>query len=126
MKRNRMYNLQHFILTTKYRQPYLEHPMLKAWTKYYIQRICKIHDVQLLALAIMDEHVHILVELPRRYSISDCMRDLKFHTSYNLRRKFKPLKEKNALWGVSYFHRSVGGDEAIVRNYINDHFGDES
>lgn len=124
---DRMYNVQHFILTTKYRKPYLHHTIVKQWCAYYIKHICKLRSARIIALTVQDEHVHLLVDLPRRYSdIGNFMRDLKWFTSYNLREKFAPLKAHKALWGVRYFHRSVGGDQAIVQRYIKNHFGGEA
>lgn len=122
-----MYNVQHFVLTCKYRKPYLSHPVIKQWCEHYIRHLCQLRKVRIIALAIMDEHVHLLVDLPRTCSdLPDFMRDLKWFTSYNIRRRFRHLRTEKALWGVRYFHRSVGGDRNTVTHYIKHQFGDKS
>ena len=121
---NRMYNLQHFIFTPKYRKAFLADAQVAAECERLLRRICSLHQIEIVELAIMPDHVHVFCEIPRRLSVAYSVQQMKRHTSYFLRKRFRALRQEKAFWGVRYFHRSVGGDRAAVTRYIANQIGD--
>lgn len=73
-------------------------------------------------LNIQDDHVHLLISFPPKFSISRVVRILKSNTGKALKDKFDFLRERyygrGGIWSVGYFVSTVGLDEQIIRNYI--------
>jgi len=68
------------------------------------------------------DHIHMVMVIPPRYSISSVMGKLKSQSS-SLIREAHPWLEKvywkeNVLWSPGYFVSSVGIDEATIKNYV--------
>ena len=68
------------------------------------------------------DHLHIVMIIPARYSISDVMGNLKSRSSSVMRKKFKWLVKvywtENLMWSPGYFVSSVGVDEATIKKYV--------
>ncbi|MBU1448864.1 IS200/IS605 family transposase [Patescibacteria group bacterium] len=117
------------MFVTKYRRKVLKHGMgaylqvaMKAMTRHY-------PDVPLLEINTDIDHVHLLVSIPPRYSVSKIVNLLKSNSARAMRKKFPFLKtmyekEGIALWSTGYFVSTVGIDEGVIRKYI-EHQGEE-
>ena len=68
------------------------------------------------------DHVHMVMEIPPKYSVSDVMGELKSRTSSIMRKKFEWLGKvywkENILWSPGYFVSTVGTDEATIKKYV--------
>ena len=68
------------------------------------------------------DHLHMLMVIPPKYSISDVMGTLKSQLASRMRKFFKWLDKvywkDNIIWSPGYFVSSVGLDEATIRNYV--------
>lgn len=68
------------------------------------------------------DHLHMVMEIPPKYSISDVMGKLKSQSSSRLRKKFRWLEKvywaDKIVWSPGYFVSSVGVDEEVIRNYV--------
>jgi putative transposase len=68
------------------------------------------------------DHLHMVMVIPPRYSVSDVMGKLKSQSSSRMRKKFKWLEKvywkENILWSPGYFVSSVGIDEKTIKNYV--------
>lgn len=117
------YALQyHLVLATKYRRGCLTAPML--------ERLCEIWDKQIatkgdtvLELKAEADHVHLLLELPPKVSLSSVVNSLKTVTARLLGRDFGvhlvKFYRKPVLWSRSYFITSCGGAPlAVIKQYI--------
>ena len=71
---------------------------------------------------IQPDHVHLLLIIPPRTSVSAMVNIIKSNTSAALKQRFKFLAkvyaDGNGIWSVGYFVSTVGVNEAIVRRYI--------
>lgn len=60
--------------------------------------------------------------IPPKYSISDCMGSLKSQSASRLRKKFewlsKVYRKENIVWSPGYFVSSIGLDEQIIKRYV--------
>jgi len=69
-----------------------------------------------------NDHLHMLMSIAPKYSISSVMGKLKSQSSSRLRKKFKWLSDvywkENIVWSPGYFVSSVGIDEQTIKNYV--------
>jgi putative transposase len=88
--------------------------------KEIIQVICTEHHAEVLALEVMPEHVHLLVEVDPQYGIHRLVRAIKGRSSRLLRQEYPWLKSRlPTLWTNSYFVSTVGGAPLdMVKQYI--------
>lgn len=109
----------HYVFTTKYRLA-LFTPDIAAHLVRYIRRACDMLRVEILALAIEPDHVHLMAELPATVPIHLVPQRVKGSSSRFLRQDFPTLKQHRALWGARYWANTVGGGAAAVKKYIDD------
>ena len=68
------------------------------------------------------DHLHMVMTIPPRYSISDVMGNLKSRSSSVMRKKFtwlaKVYWKENIMWSPGYFVSSVGVDEKTIKKYV--------
>ncbi len=74
----------------------------------------------MLALEVMPDHVHVLLDTNQQFGIHQLVRLLKGQSSRLLRQEFPELKRRlPTLWTNSYFVSTVGGAPwAIIKQYI--------
>ena len=68
------------------------------------------------------DHVHFVMIIPPKYSISEVVGQLKSQSAQLVRRKYQWLEKdyfkENVLWSPGYFVSSVGINEHIVKRYV--------
>jgi putative transposase len=73
-------------------------------------------------LNIQADHVHLLVSVPPKVSISKLMGTVKGRTAIRIFRRFPYLKRKpywgNHFWAKGYCVDTVGLDEGMIRTYV--------
>ena len=73
-------------------------------------------------LNIQIDHIHMLISIPPKRSVSEIMGIVKGKSAIHLFKTKRYLKEKpywgNHFWARGYFVSTVGVDEEIVRRYI--------
>ena len=71
---------------------------------------------------IQPDHIHLLLVVPPRWSVSKAVNILKTNTSRALKKEFpflsKLYADNGGIWSVGYFVSTVGINEAIIRRYI--------
>ena len=77
---------------------------------------------EIVELNVQTDHVHLLVKVPPKISISDFMGILKGRTAIRVFNKFKRLKSKpywgNKFWARGYCVDTVGLDFEMIRKYV--------
>ena len=102
----------------KYRGKVLADTYIKAELKRIIKTICKWKGFIVKAWHIGDEHIHLILSIPPKFSVSFAMNVIKGKSSAWIKKKTKKLP-KGSLWARGYFVSTVGIDEIAVRNYVN-------
>ena len=78
--------------------------------------------VKLETIGFDGDHLHMVMEIPPKFSISSVMGKLKSQSASKLREKFPWLNKvywnENVVWSPGYFVSSVGIDEETVKNYV--------
>lgn len=118
--RNVFYSCKyHVVWCPKYRRKVLT-PPIDARLKEIIQEVCVEHRTVILALEVMPDHVHVLLDTDPQFGIHRLVRLLKGRSSRQLRQEFPELKRRlPTLWTNSYFCSTVGGTPwAIIKEYI--------
>ena len=76
----------------------------------------------IIELNIQIDHVHLLVMVPPKVSISDYVGTLKGRTAIRVFNKFRELKKRpywgNHFWTRGYCVDTVGLDEDMIRKYV--------
>ena len=111
----------HLVWGTKYRRKILKHYVRKELIRglYKIQR--KYPDWYYHKINTGDDHVHLLIEIPPKYSIAEVVQKLKADTSQILKKRFKFITKiypKGNIWSVGYFVSTVGLNEEQIKKYI--------
>ena len=77
---------------------------------------------EIVELNIQLDHVHLLVLVPPKVSLSDFVGTVKGRTAIRVLNKFKQLKKKpywgNHFWAKGYCVDTVGLDAEMIRKYV--------
>ena len=118
-----MYSLQyHVVWVCKYRRKILK-PGVCSYIRKTIPGLLRgMPGVTIESIGFDGDHVHMLMEIPPKYSISSVMGRLKSQLASRMRKFFPWLSQvywnENLVWSPGYFVSSVGLDEETVRKYV--------
>ncbi len=104
-------NKKHIQLTPKYRYKMMRQEKLKVFCKVAIEEACKRHNIVVEIIKVMDEHVHLIVDVPRTMSDAYAMQIIKGLSSYLLFRICENLRKRyprGHFWTEGYFCDGVG------------------
>ncbi len=107
----------HVVWTPRYRGKVLADTYIKQELKRMFKQIENWKGLQIYAWHIGDEHIHLYLGIPPKYSISYIIQILKGKTSGWIKKKTKKFP-KGALWGRGYFVSTVGINEHAVKRYV--------
>ena len=91
--------------------------------KEIIKSLCKYKGVEIMEGHLMADHVHMLVSIPPKYSISSIMGYLKDKSALMISDKHANLKYKfgsRHFWSEGYYVSTVGLNEATIAKYIRE------
>jgi putative transposase len=120
------YNLKyHIVWIPKYRRGLLSGKIAER-LKQILAQIAKKYGFYIIALEVMPDHVHLLIEAPPKYAPSVIVGYLKGISSKMLREEFfseirKYIWKENTLWARGYYIATLadGVTTEIVKEYIN-------
>lgn len=111
----------HIVWVPKYRYRILDGSLREA-TEMGIQAICGYAGCEVVELNVQRDHVHLMVMIPPKISVSKMMGRLKGQTSIKLFNQFRNLREKpywgNHFWSKGYCVDTLGLDSEMIRKYI--------
>jgi REP-associated tyrosine transposase len=110
----------HVVFIPKYRRKALYGELRKhvgsVFRELANQKECRIEEGHL-----MGDHVHMLISIPPKYSVSQIVGYIKGKSAIHIARSYLG-KPRNFVgqhfWARGYFVSTVGRDEAVVREYI--------
>lgn len=113
--------LFHVVFCPKYRRRVLIGEVAKRLYDLFAQA-SEMNDWEVHELNIQKDHVHMLVQINPRESLSKVVQILKGGSSFVIRKEYPELEEflwGDSFWGDGYFAESVGKkNETVIRNYI--------
>lgn len=111
----------HIVWVPKYRFRILTSKIREA-CESGIQAICGFAGCEVVELNVQPDHVHLVVMIPPKLSISQLLGRLKGQTSMRLFNQFRYLKKKpywgNHFWAKGYCVDTVGLDADMIRKYV--------
>ncbi len=91
-----------------------------------LRELCKYKGVEIIEGHLMPDHVHILVSIPPKYSVSSVMGYLKGKSALMIFDRHANLKYKYGnrhFWSEGYYVSTVGLNEATIEKYIREQEG---
>ena len=86
------------------------------------EQVSHIDGVEILEGNACSDHIHICLEIPPKYAISNVVGRIKGRTSIMFFNRHPELSEitgrDRRLWATGYYVSTVGLDEEMIRNYI--------
>lgn len=107
----------HFVWTPKWRGKMLADKYIKAELRRIFKQIATWKGFVICGWHIGDDHIHLIVIIPPKYSVSYAMQVLKGKSSAWIKKKTKKLP-KGSLWQKGYYVSTVGLDEHMVQTYV--------
>ena len=112
----------HIVFTPKYRRKIIYNQYRES-LREIIKLLCKYKSVEILEGHLMPDHVHLVLSISPKLSVSAFMGYLKgksalmmFERHANLKYKFGNRK----FWAEGYYVSTVGLNEATVRKYARE------
>ena len=135
MKKNDIHSLSHTKWECKYHivfAPKYRRKVFFGQKRYEIGKIirelCRWKGVDLLEAEACPEHIHILVEIPPKFSISNFMGFLKGKSSLMIYEKWGNMKYKyrnRQFWCRGYYVSTVGKNEKKIAEYIKQQLSED-
>ncbi len=111
----------HIVWTPKYRFKILKGGIAREVEKC-IRSFSEQLGAEIIELNIQIDHVHVLVMVPPKVSISTYVGTVKGRTAIRVFSKFKDLKNKpywgNHFWSRGYCIDTVGLDSEMIQKYV--------
>ena len=118
-----VYDLKyHFVWTPKYRKELLTGEVAEA-VREIIQSVAEAYDMEIDTMEVMEDHVHVFLSAPPRYSPARVMQIMKSISAREIFARYPWVRRKlwgGEFWGDGYFVRSIGDQvtSEIIRRYI--------
>ena len=112
----------HIIFTPKYRRKIIYNKYRES-IRDIIKSLCSYKGIEILEGHLMPDHVHLLLSIPPKYSVSSVMGYLKGKSSLMIFERHANLKYQfgnRYFWSIGYYVSTVELNEATIRKYIQD------
>ena len=111
----------HLIFCPKYRYPILAGEV-KEYARREIEKLLgQKEGIEIIEMNVQTDHVHLVVWIPPKYSVSSVMGYLKGKLAIRLLQRYEKLGKRfwgRHLWGRGYCVSTVGIDEERIREYV--------
>ena len=118
-----VYDLKyHLVWIPKYRKQILDKE-ISDYIKVIFNMIAEEYEFRIDTMEVVEDHVHVFVEVPPRYSPARVIQIMKSISAREVFMKYPDLRKQlwaGELWNDGYFVRSVGDKVTadIIRKYI--------
>ena len=112
----------HIVFAPKYRRQVFYGEKRRA-VGDILRKLCEWKDVKILEAECCPDHIHMLLEIPPKISVSSFMGYLKGKSSLMIFDKHANLKYKYGnrhFWAEGYYVSTVGLNESTIRKYIHE------
>jgi putative transposase len=118
-----VYSLKyHVVWVCKYRRRILKPGVCTFLRRVLPKLLRSMPGVTIETIGFDDDHLHMVMVIPPKYSISEVMGRMKSQSASHLRKSHKWLSKvywkENVVWSPGYFVSSVGIGEDIVKAYV--------
>lgn len=112
----------HIVFTPKYRRKVI-YNKYREDLREILKMLCDWKGIEVLEGHLMPDHIHMLVSIPPKISVSSFMGYLKGKSSLLMFDRHANLKYKygnRKFWAEGYYVSTVGLNEATIRKYIRE------
>ena len=112
----------HIVFAPKYRRKEI-YGKLKRDIGEILRKLCEQKGVEIIEAELCKDHIHMLVSIPPKYSVSQIMGYLKGKSSLMIFDRHANLKYKYGnrhFWAEGYYVSTVGLNETTIKKYIED------
>ena len=111
----------HIVWVPKYRFRILTGE-IKKLIEEDIRMLCEWKRCEIHEMSIQVDHIHLVISIPPKVSISEMMGILKGKLAIKLFKSYPKMKEKpywgNHFWARGYFASTIGLDEEMIKRYV--------
>jgi len=110
----------HIVFAPKYRRQII-YGKIKQDIGQMIRKLCEYKGVEIIEAEACKDHIHMLVAIPPKYSVSQFMGNLKGKSSLMIFEKHANLKYKYGnrhFWCRGYYVSTVGKNKKAIAEYI--------
>ena len=110
----------HLVFAPKYRRQVISKD-IKADVGQILGTLCRRKGIEIIEAQCMPDHIHMLVSIPPKYSVSEVVGYLKGKSSLMIFEKHANLKYKYGnrhFWCRGYYVDTVGKNTAAIKAYI--------
>ncbi len=111
----------HLIFCPKYRRRILKDE-IREYARREIENLLRQKEgIEIIEMNVQSDHVHLVVWIPPKYSISEVMGYLKGKLAIRIFQRYEKLGKQfwgRHLWGRGYCVSTVGIDETRIREYV--------
>jgi len=110
----------HIVFAPKYRRKII-YGKIKADIGRMLRKLCEYKQVEILEAEACPDHIHMLVSIPPKYSVSQIMGYLKGKSSLMIFEKYANMKYKYGnrhFWCRGYYVDTVGRNKKAIAEYI--------
>ena len=86
-----------------------------------LRKLCEYKGVEILEAEACKDHIHMLISIPPKYSVSQIMGYLKGKSSLMIFEKYANMKYKYGnrhFWCRGYYVDTVGRNKKVIEQYI--------
>ncbi|MGH1352024.1 MAG: IS200/IS605 family transposase [Methyloligellaceae bacterium] len=111
----------HLVFIPKFRQKKI-YGDVRSELRQVFHDLCHRKECRIVEGHLMPDHVHMLISIPPKYSVSHIVGYLKGKTALHLANKYGRRRKYRGyhFWARGYFVSTVGANEQVVRRYIRD------
>ena len=117
----------HIVFAPKYRRKEI-YGMYRVEIGKMIRILCQRKGINIVEAELCPDHIHMLVEIPPKYSVSQIVGYLKGKSSLMIFDKFANLKYRYGnrhFWCRGYYVDTVGKNEKKIAEYIRTQLQDD-
>ena len=110
----------HIVFAPKYRRQVI-YGKIKADIGKMLRKLCEYKQIEILEAEACKDHIHMLISVPPKYSISQIMGYLKGKSSLMIFEKYANLKYKYGnrhFWCRGFYVDTVGRNKKAIAEYI--------
>ena len=110
----------HIVFSPKFRRKII-YGQLKADIGQILRELCERKEVEIIETNACSDHIHMLVRIPPKISVSSFMGDLKGKSTLMIFERYTNLKYRYGnrnFWCKGYYVSTVGANKSAIQNYI--------
>ena len=113
----------HIVWIPKYRKKKL-YEKIRVDLSHEIKRLAECRESEIIEGHMMSDHIHILIKIPPKYSVSQVIGYIKGKSAIYVARKYGGRTKYFSgqhMWARGYFVSAVGMNEVVILKYIQNH-----